>query len=210
MKVVAINGSPKAKGNTYYALRTVTDELEKRGVEVEIIHIGGWEIHDCCACRKCAITRDGKCSLPDDGVNGVLSKMTAADGLLYGSPVHFSGISGNMKAFMDRAIYASSSNGQLRHKVAAAVVADRRTGGVSAYDQLMHYILYTESIVPASNYWPVVFGDKPGEIEQDIEGMQSLRILGRNMAWLLELIEYGKKKLPAPEPEQKIRMSFIR
>jgi len=210
MKIVAFNGSPKQKGNTYGAIRLVAEELEKEGIEVEIIHVGNKALHGCLACGSCAKNRDERCAI-DDEVNGWIQKMKAADGIILGSPVYFSSIAGSMKCFLDRAFYVAGNNkGLFRHKVGAAVVAVRRAGGLPTFNQLNNYINYSEMLIPTSNYWNVAYGMLPGEALQDEEGKQVMRILGKNMAWLLKLVENGKDVYPAPEAEKKSRMNFIR
>lgn len=210
MKVVAFNGSPKKEGNTYHAIKILAEQLEKDNIEVEIIHVGNKNIHGCTACNSCFKTRDERCII-DDEVNGWIQKMKEADGIIFGSPVHFSDISAVMKAFLDRAIYVgSANNGLYRHKVGVGVTAVRRSGGVPAYNQLNNYIGYGEMIIPTSNYWNVIYGRAPGEALKDDEGMQIMRILGKNMAWLLKLIELGEGKIEKPEVERKIYTNFIR
>ncbi|MBU0927083.1 MAG: flavodoxin family protein [Spirochaetes bacterium] len=209
MKVIAINGSPKEKGNTFTAIDAVFGELRNEGIECEIIHVGDKAVRGCIGCGQCRKNRDGKCALKDDGVNGWIERMRVADGLLLGSPVYFSAIAGTMKCFLDRAFYVAGSNGGLfRHKVGASVVADRRAGGVAAFDQLNHYVTYAEMFMPGSCYWNVAFGGAAGEALQDEEGMQAMRVLGRNMAWLLRTKESGS--LALPEAEKKAYFSYIR
>ncbi len=211
MKVLAINGSPKEEGNTYFALKTAAAELQKEGIDVEILHVGNHEIRGCTACGQCARNKNEKCVLPGDHVNEWIQKMKNADGILLGSPVHYSSIGASMKAFLDRAFYVAGANGSLfRHKVGATVVAVRRSGGVTTFDQMNHYVLYSEMLVPTSNYWNVIHGAKPGEACQDEEGVQIMRILGKNMAWLLKLVENGKGQVVAPEKENKVFMNFVR
>lgn len=210
MKVVAFNGSPKKEGNTYEALKIVAEQLEKENIEVEIIHVGNKKILGCTACNSCFKTRDERCIINDE-VNEWIQKMKEADGIIFGSPVHFSAISATMKSFLDRASYVSSANrGLYRNKVGAAVVAVRRSGGLPAFNQLINYITYAEMVMPTSNYWNVIYGQKPGEALQDDEGVQIMRILGKNMAWIMKLIELGEGKIEKPEPEKKIGMNFIR
>jgi multimeric flavodoxin WrbA len=210
MKVIAINGSPKKSGNTFHALRRVLDELEKEGIETEILHIGNKNIRGCIACNTCVKNKDEKCVF-DDGVNEAIQKMKDADGLIIGSPVHYSAIGGTMKSFLDRAFFVAGVNGGLfRHKVGAAVVAVRRSGGIPAFDQLNNFLNYSEMIIPTSNYWNVIHGMTPGESEEDEEGKQIMRILGKNMAWVMKLVENGKDKIKAPEVEKKQFMNFIR
>ena len=211
VKVVAFNASPHPQGNTAHALRIVTDVLERNGIETETIHIGGQDIHPCMGCNGCARSRDGRCVLPDDGLNGWIEKIRQADGLLLGTPVHFSGMSGAMKCFLDRMTYVcGNSGGLLRHKVGAAVAAVRRYGGIPAVDGVNHYLTYSEMLLPASNYWNVIHGLRPGEVEGDEEGVQILQVLGENMAWLLKLVDYGRDAVPAPQPVRKKFTNFIR
>lgn len=211
MKVVAFNGSPTKEGNTYHALMTVCRELEAQGIETELVQVGSAPVRGCVSCRMCGKNRDEKCVLPDDGVNGYIQKMKEADGILLGSPVHYSGISGTMKCFLDRAFYVCGNNGGiLRHKVAASVVAVRRAGGMPAFDTLNYYITYSEMLMPTANYWNVAYGRKPGEVDQDTEAQQLLQVLGRNMAWLLKLVEHGKGAILEPEAVPKTLMNFIR
>jgi len=210
MKVVAFNGSPKKEGNTYHAIKLVTDELEKEGIEVEIIHVGNKVIRGCLACGACAKNQNEKCIIEDE-VNGWVQKMKEADGILLGSPVHYSAIGGTMKSFLDRAFYISGVNGGLlRHKVGASVVAVRRSGGLPTFEQLNNYIHYSEMLIPTSNYWNVIHGAGPGEALQDEEGRQIMRVLGKNMAWLIKLVQNGKGIVNEPQQENKIRMNFIR
>lgn len=210
MKVAAFNGSPNKEGNTYHALRIVADELGKEGIETEIIHVGNKLIRGCLACGKCRKNRDERCVTRDE-VNEWIMKMKEADGIILGSPVHFSSISATMKAFLDRAFYVAGNNGGLfRHKVGAAVVAVRRSGGLPAVDQLNHYLSYAEMIIPTSNYWNVIHGTAPGEALQDEEGVQIMRILGRNMAWLLKLVANGEGSVEEPRRERKVYTNFIR
>jgi len=210
MKVIAINGSPNAGGNTYNSLKLVGDELQKEGIEFEIIHIGNKLIRGCLACGSCSNTMNERCIIADE-VNDVLQKLKEADGILLGSPVHYAGVAGTMKSFLDRLFYVAGVNGNLfRHKVGATVVAVRRSGGVSTFDSLNHYINYAEMIMPGSNYWNVAHGRAPGEMLQDEEGTQIMRVLGKNMAWLLKALAAGKEKVPAGPIEPKVFTNFIR
>ena len=211
MKVVGFNGSSRKKGNTACSMNTVFAELEKAGIETEMIHVGKEKIQGCIACHDCVKKQNEACSIENDPVNEWIQKMKAADGILLGSPVHFSGVAGTMKSFLDRAFFVSSVNGGLfRHKVGAAVAAVRRSGGISTVDSLHHFISYSEMILPASNYWNVAHGLTPGEMEQDAEGKQIMEVLGKNMAWIMSVIDHGKKKIPAPDPAVKIMTNFIR
>lgn len=208
MKVIAINGSPKANGNTHTALTLVGEQLQKEGIEFEIIQVGNKLIRGCMACGACAKNLNEQCIVQDE-VNDCLQKLKTADGILLGAPVHYAGIAGTMKSFLDRLFYVAGVNGGLfRHKVGASVVAVRRSGGVPTFDALNHYITYAEMLMPGSNYWNVIHGREPGEVLQDHEGNQVMRVLGKNMAWLLKLAAAGKAQ--APEREDKIVTNFVR
>jgi multimeric flavodoxin WrbA len=206
MKVVAFNGSPKKEGNTYYAIKMVAEELEKEGIEVEIVHVGNKTIKGCLGCGYCY--KNSKCVTDTDEVNELINKMKEADGIILGSPVHYSAIAGTMKSFLDRAFYVCN-DGSLRHKVGASVVAVRRSGGVPTFNQLNNYINYAEMLMPSTNYWNVIHGTKPGEVSQDEEGSQIMRVLGKNMAWLMKLVENGKGTVNEPEREKKVFTNFI-
>ncbi|MCB2305265.1 flavodoxin family protein [Clostridium estertheticum] len=211
MKVLAFNGSPNKNGNTYEAIKAVATELKKENIEVEIIHVGNKVIRGCLACGGCSRNMNEKCVIKNDEVNEWIQKMKEADGIILGSPVHYSAIAGTMKSFLDRAFLVTSTNGgMLRHKVGASVVAVRRAGGIPTFDQLNNYINYSEMAMPTSNYWNVVFGTAPGEATQDEEGMQIMRVLGKNMSWLLKLVDAGKDKVEEPKVEDKVFMNFIR
>ncbi len=211
MKVAAFNGSPRKEGNTFHAIKIAADELAKQGIETEIIHVGNQLVQGCMACGGCAKNKNEKCVYADDDVNLWIQKMKEADGIIIGSPVHYSGIAGTMKSFLDRAFYVAGVNdGMLRHKVGAAVVAVRRSGGVTTFDQLNHYINYSEMLMPGANYWNVIHGTRPGEALQDEEGVQIMRVLGKNMAWLMKLIESGKEIVQEPQRENKCYTNFIR
>lgn len=211
MKVIAINGSPKKRGNTYCAIQIVAKELEKDGIEVEILHIGNKSIKGCLACGQCSKTLDQKCGIRDEYVNDAIQKIMDADGLILGSPVYFSGIAGGMKTFLDRVFMVAAVNGDLfKHKVGASVVAVRRSGGVPTFTQLNNFINYGEMVMPSSNYWAVTHGLEPGETQEDIEGTQIMRVLGRNMSWLLGVIDKGKNLVNKPEIESKVYTNFIR
>lgn len=211
MKVVAFNGSPRKNGNTYEAIKAVAKELEKENIEVEVIHLGNKVIRGCLACGGCSRNMNERCVIENDEVNEWIQKMKEADGIILGSPVHYSAIAGTMKSFLDRAFLVTSVNsGMLRHKVGASVVAVRRSGGVPTFDQLNNYINYSEMVMPTSNYWNVVHGTEPGEAAQDEEGMQIMRVLGKNMSWLMKLIHSGKDNIEESQREDKVFMNFIR
>ena len=207
MHVIALNGSAKKNGNTYQAIEIVTEELGKAGITAEIVHVGNKAAEGCRQCGSCSAT--GTCVITTDTVNETAEKIGRADGLIIGSPVHYASIAGTLKNYLDR-LFFSAGRRVMRHKVGAAVVAVRRTGGMSAFHDLNSYFLITEAIVPGSNYWNVIHGQKPGEIRMDIEGVQVMRVLGRNMAWVMKLIEQGKQTVVEPEGETKQAMNFIR
>jgi multimeric flavodoxin WrbA len=211
MKVIAINGSPKAEGNTYHALNMVGAELQAAGIEFEIIQVGHEAVHGCMACGKCAVNKDEKCVITSDCVNAVIQKVKNADGIILGSPVYYSGIAGTMKSFLDRMFYVSGANGGFfRHKAGLSVCAVRRSGGSSTFDSLNHYLAYSEMILATGNYWNIIHGRAPGDVEKDDEGKQTMRMLGKNMAWILKLIENGKGHVEEPAKEQKVFTHFIR
>lgn len=211
MKVVAFNGSPKKSGNTFHTIKIVTDELEKENITTEIINVGSKTIRGCIGCGVCAKNQDEKCSYSEDEVNDWIQIMKDADGIILGSPVYYSGINGTMKSFLDRAFFVAGVNGSMfRHKVGTAVAAVRRTGGMPTLHSMFHFLNYSEMMIPSSNYWNVLHGMKPGEVEQDDEGVQIARVLGKNMAYLMKLIEAGKGTVEAPEQEQKVYTHFIR
>ncbi len=186
MKVVAFNGSPRVEGNTRAMLKCVCAELEKEGIETELVQVGGADIRGCSACLKCTINKDGRCSVDDDA-NEFIEKMAAADGILLGSPTYFTDVSAEMKALIDRGGYVSRANGNfLRRKVGAGVVVMRRAGAIHAFDTLNHFFLISEMIVPGSTYWNIAIGREAGEAEKDAEGVRTMQALGRNIAWLLK------------------------
>lgn len=187
MKVVAFNGSPREDGNTSILLKRVLDELEKEGVETELVQLGGRKISGCTACFTCAENQDQRCSVTDDVTNGCIEKMLAADGMILGSPTYFTDVTAEMKALIDRAGLVAKVNGGLfKRKVGAAVVAVRRGGALHAFDTINHFFLIGEMIVPGSSYWNLGIGLDKGDVENDAEGIQTMQTLGKNMAWLLK------------------------
>lgn len=212
MKTFAINGSPKADGNTATAMKTVLAEIERQGIETELVTIGQKVVRGCTACGTCGRERNRKCVFDGDEVNALLPKMIEADAILIGSPTYYSGVNGTMKAFLDRTFYVAANNdGLFRHKVGASVVAVRRSGGIPTFDQLNKYWQISEMLSVGSSYWNVIHGTVPGEAPQDEEGMHVMRTLGRNIAWLLKLIEHGQNAVEEPQPElPKPRTNFIR
>lgn len=208
MKVVAINGSPHKEGNTWHILKTVAERLETHGIETQILQIGHKSIRGCTACGQCGEKKNERCSV-DDAVNECIQLMKAADGIVLGSPVYYSGIAGTMKCFLDRAFYVAGANdGLFRHKVGTAVAVLRRSGGVTTFDQLNHYFTISEMPVASSCYWNAVHGRVAGEVLLDEEGVQTAKVLADNMAWMLKAM--GDAKEPPPEKAKKIRTNFIR
>lgn len=206
MEVILVNGSPHEKGCTYTALCEAKKVLEENGVEAEIFWIGNKPISGCIGCGACA--KLGKCCI-EDTVNEFNSKTAEADGFIFGSPVHYASAGGAITSFMDRAFY--SGKGKLFGKPAAAIASCRRGGASATFDQMNKYFTINCMPIVSSNYWNQVHGNTPEEVLRDEEGIQTVQILARNMAWLLKCIEVGRQNgvaLPAPEP--KIRTNFIR
>ncbi|MDT8285288.1 MAG: flavodoxin family protein [Thermovirgaceae bacterium] len=189
MRVLAFNASPKPDGNTSILLRTALSELEKEGIETELIHIGGRPLRGCTACGQCSKTMDGRCALPDDGINGWIARIREADGIILGTPTYFADVTSEMKAFIDRVGYVCRSNNNLlQRKVGAAVVAVRRCGSIHAFDTINHFFLIAQMIVPGSSYWNMGIGRTPGEVGSDEEGIRTMETLGKNMAWLISRV----------------------
>ncbi len=187
LKVVALSGSARKGGNTAILLQHVLDELEKEGVKTELVELSGAKIHGCLACRKCSTKKNRQCSQADDMGNAFIEKMAEADGILLGSPTYVADISPEIKALIDRACLVSKANdGMFRRKVGAGVVAVRRAGAIHAFDALNHFFLINEMVVPGSSYWNIGIGREPGDVEKDEEAIQTMKVLGQNMAWLLK------------------------
>ncbi len=210
MKVLLINGSPHEKGCTYTALLEVANTLKKEDIETEIIWIGNKPIGGCIACGTCA--RFGKCVFHDI-VNEIREKALQADGFIFGTPVHYAAASGNITSLMDRLFYSETcGNGNLAFymKPAAAVLSARRAGTTAAFDQINKYFTIQEMPVVSSRYWNMVHGTKPEEVLQDGEGLYTMRVLGKNMAYMLKCQEAGRNAgIPLPEKEPKISTNFI-
>jgi multimeric flavodoxin WrbA len=196
-KVVLINGSPNVNGCTFTALTEVSNALNKNGVESEIFHIGTKPVRGCIACGKCN-SGLGQCVFNDDVANIMAEKMHKADGIVIGSPVYYAGPNGTLCALLDRVFY--STQGSLANKPAAAVVSCRRGGASAAFDRLNKYFTINRMPVVSSQYWNSVHGFTPDDVKKDLEGMQTMRTLGYNMAWLLKSIEAGGVQLPEKEP----------
>ena len=206
MKVLMINGSPHQYGCTYTALKEVSDKLNSHGIETEFVYLGTQAVHGCIACGKCY--QSGKCVF-DDKVNEILEKAAEYDGMVVGSPVYYSGPNGTLCAFLDRLFYCS--RGRFANKFAAAVVSCRRMGNTSSLDRLNKYFQISKMHVVSSQYWNGVHGNTPEEVMKDREGLQIMRTLGENMAWLIKIAEAGKKAgVPMPQYEKGVGTNFIR
>lgn len=211
MKVLLINGSPHKNGCTYTALSEVEKTLNSEGIETEIYWIGNKPIGGCIGCYHCVKRK--KCVFSDI-VNEFTSKAAEYDGFIFGSPVYYSGMNGNLMSFMDRVFYSASAQDPhpFRLKPAAAVVSARRAGTTSALDQMNKYFLHQQMPIVSSRYWNMVHGNTPDEVCQDEEGLQIMRYLGRNMAWMLKLIESGRQNgiLPPEQEERRLATNFIK
>ncbi len=206
MKVLLINGSPHEKGCTYTALNEVAQSLEAEGINTEIFWIGKGQINGCMGCRACG--KLGKC-VYNDQVNEIAARLSEFDGFIFGSPVHYASAGGAITSFMDRLFY--STGDAMRGKPAAAVTSARRAGTTAALDQLNKYFYIGGMPIVSSQYWNMVHGNTPEQVREDKEGMQIMRTLGRNMAWLLKCIDAGKKAgIEIPQREPWTPTNFIR
>lgn len=187
MKVIAFNGSPHPEGNTYRLIRYALDEIEAEGIETEIVQIGGERIYGCTACMKCSENQDRKCALVKDIVNDCIEKMAAANGIIIGSPTYFSGVTPEIKAFMDRAFFVGMTNGDLyKRKVGAGIAAVRRAGAVCVVDSINHYFGISGMYTAGSRYWNLGMGLAQGDVEKDAEGVDTMRQLGQNVAYFIK------------------------
>ena len=206
MKVFLVNGSPHQHGCTDRALREVASALEQGGIETELFWIGNRPIGGCIGCKACRTL--GKCAF-DGIVNEFAEKLDEADGFVFGSPVHYAAASGNMTSFLDRLFYSASE--KMRGKPAAVVVSARRGGTTAAYEQLLKYPGITQMPIISSCYWNMVHGQTPNEVEQDEEGLRTMRVLGHNMAYFLHCLAAGRAAgVPLPPEEPPARTNFIR
>ena len=205
MKVLLINGSPNANGNTAMALHEMEKVFSEQGIETEWIHVGNMAIRGCLACQTCY--KNAKCAI-DDVVNEVAKKFEACDGMVVGSPVYYAGANGTLTAFLDRLFY--STRFDKRMKVGAAVVAARRGGLSSTFDQLNKYFTISGMPVASGQYWNSIHGAKPGQAAEDAEGLQSMRTLANNMSFLIKSIDLGKKQFGLPEREKHVYTNFVR
>lgn len=210
MKVLLVNGSPHKEGCTYTALKEVADTLNQEGLDTEIFWIGSKPLSGCIACKTCA--EKGKCVF-DDKVNEFLDLAQDANGFIIGSPVHYASASGAITSFLDRAFYSDMQSGRQSFylKPAAAVVSARRAGTTATFDQINKYFTISEMPIIASRYWNMVHGASPEDVKKDLEGLQIMRVLARNMAWFLKCKEAGiKAGVPFPEREESVFTNFIR
>ncbi len=189
MKVIAFNGSARKEGNTSILLNLVLDELKAEGIETEIYSLAGKPIQGCIACMKCFEKKNRRCNVDKDILNECIEKMDGADGILLGSPTYFADVSAGMKALIERAGMVGRANADMyNRKVGAAVVAVRRAGGIHVFNSLNYFFTISGMIIPGSSYWNLGIGRQPGEVNNDSEGVQTMKNLGKNMAWLLKKI----------------------
>jgi multimeric flavodoxin WrbA len=205
MKVIAINGSPHQRGTTHRGISAITEELEKEGISTDLVWVGNREIRGCIGCRKCRELR--ACVFDDDPVNQVRETVNESDGIILGGPVYYGGIAGTFKCFLDRLFFPGVN---LQFKPGAVVTALRRSGGVTVFHQLNNYLNLAQALITPGFYWGAIHGNNAEEVLRDEEGMQLMRTLGRNMAWLLKTLEAGKAQIPHPQEEKRVRTNFIR
>lgn len=205
MKVLLVNGSPHAHGCTYTALCEIASVLHSEGIETEIFQLGTDPIRGCAACHGCSQSK--RCVFDDDPVNRALEIAKDCDGFIFGSPVHYASAGGSITSFMDRMFYAGSS--VMRGKPAAAIVSARRAGTTAAIDQLNKYFTISGMPIASSQYWNSVHGYTPDDVRKDKEGLQVMRALGRNMAFLIKSIALGKEQFGLPEKEKRVATNFI-
>ncbi|MDE6029758.1 MAG: flavodoxin family protein [Clostridiales bacterium] len=207
MKVLLFNGSPRANGCTFTALSEVAATLNAEGIETEIVWLGNKPVRDCIGCNGCA--GKGKCVFADDDVNEWIEKATAADGFVFGSPVYYAHPDGRILCVMDRLFYAGGKN--FAQKPASVVVSARRAGTTASLDALTKHLTIAQMPVVSSTYWNMVHGKTPDEVKQDLEGLQTMRNLAHNMAWLLKCIKAGEAAgITKPQNEKKFYTNFIR
>ncbi|MEW5894747.1 MAG: flavodoxin family protein [Candidatus Omnitrophota bacterium] len=195
MKVVAFNGSPRKGGNTSQMIQIVLKELEHEGIQTELVEMAGNHLYGCKACYACKDKQDQKCIIQNDLCNEYIAKMVEADGIILGSPTYFSNVSSEMKALIDRAGIVGRANGDMfKRKIGAAVVAVRRAGAVNTFNSINHFFFIEQMIVPGSIYWNLGIGRAPGEVLEDEEGVETMKVLGKNMAWLLKAVQRENEK----------------
>jgi Multimeric flavodoxin WrbA len=208
MKVLLINGSSNKNGCTNTALEVIAKTLEAENIETEIYHIGNQPVRDCIACKKC-YELENECIFKDDCINEIIKKAEECDGFIFGTPVYYSHPSGRILSVLDRVFYAGGK--VFAHKPGAAIASARRAGTTSSLDVLNKYFTIAQMPVISSSYWNMVHGNTPEEVKQDLEGLQTMRNLAINMAWLLKCIEIGKENgISSPKNEKTARTNFIR
>jgi multimeric flavodoxin WrbA len=187
MKVIAFNGSARKDGNTAILINQALSELEKEGIETELIQLAGTQIQGCIACSECKENKDQSCAVTSDAVNEYIAKMVEADGIILGSPTYFADLTSELKALIERAGFVARANDDMfKRKVGAAVVAVRRAGAIHTFDSINHFFLISQMIVPGSSYWNIGTGHAIGEVKDDDEGLATMTTLGKNIAWLLK------------------------
>ncbi|MBQ2477613.1 MAG: flavodoxin family protein [Desulfovibrio sp.] len=207
MKVLLVNGSPHPKGCTYTALQEVAGQLEKEGVESVLLQLGTRPVQDCIACGKCA--ESGLCVFKDDAVNEAIGLLKECDGLVVGSPVYYGGPTGSLCSFLDRLCFRKAA--PYAGKPAACVVSCRRGGATAAFERLNQFFGMLNMPIVTSQYWNMVHGNTPDQVLQDMEGLQTMRTLAKNMAWLIKCIEAGRKAgIAKPDYEPWTPTNFIR
>ncbi len=208
MKVLLINGSPHIKGCTATALEEVSKTLDAEGIQTEILNIGTNAVHGCIACGACKRSGEGKCKVFDDLANVAIAKMSEADGLVVGSPVYYGSANGTLVSLLDRMFYAGGDI--FKNKPACVVCSARRGGTTATYDELNKYIGISGMIMVPSCYWNMVHGNNREEVLQDAEGLHIMRVLGKNMTWLLKVLDASKNTVPLPVHEPAVFTNFIR
>lgn len=211
MKAIAINGSPRKHGNTSILIDAVFKELQEQGIETEVINVGVKHFKGCVACNECWEHKNQQCSLKNDEVNEIMQKMLKADAIILGSPVYCADLSGQMKTFLDRVSMTAAANDDMfKRKLGAGVVAVRRAGALPTFHSLNSFFTIMQMIIVGSSYWNMGYGLEPGEVLKDEEGMQTMRNLGKNLAWLLQVMEKGKIGVEEPDTSIRVLTNFIR
>jgi multimeric flavodoxin WrbA len=204
MKVIAFNGSPHKDGTIATGIARIAGELQKEGIDVEVVQVGNKEIHGCMACGTCR--EKGLCTISGDIVNECIEKARATDGIILGSPVYYGGIAGSFKCFLDRMFYTGVN---LRYKAGAVVASCRRSGGIATFQELCNYLNLGGAVIVPTEYWNIIHGNNKQEVQEDGEGLWTMQAVGRNMAWLMKTLEAGKQSLPPPDNRPRVWTNFI-